>query len=212
MQGQCVSLCNPPCGASESCTAMGECVRPPGNTTMPPDVNTRVYVMPSRPADPGWASGAGVTLGLAIGSEATKDEQIPSLPLGVSATVLVAIAGPITAVGAASARDGGDVKGALGLRIVGWVAYGIMLAEASVLIGLGVNEIEPPDGVILSVGALGATSLFSFAGDAFFSAAEANAKRRSGPQQLTLRVAPSLGWIRTHDGTLSPVPGVLGSF
>jgi hypothetical protein len=75
---------------------------------MPSEVNTKVYVMPTRPADPGWASGAGVfgivaglgTMGLAVGSEVTKDEQIPSLPLGISATALAAISGPVIAVGA----------------------------------------------------------------------------------------------------------------
>jgi hypothetical protein len=104
------------------------------------------------------------------------------------------------------------VKGALGLRIVGWVAYGLTLAEASVLIGLGVNEVEPPDGVILSVGALGATALFSHAGDAFFSAAEANTERTQTPTPASYRVVPTLGWARSNKGAWLPVPRVSGSF
>jgi hypothetical protein len=179
-----------------------------------------VYLVQTRPPDPGWATGAGVfgiiagigALSLTIGSEATKDEQNPSLPLGIAATSLIAVGGPITAVGAGSARQGGDVQGALGLRILGWVGYGLTLAEAIVLIGLGVNEVEPPDGVIVSVGALGATSLFSFAGDAFFSAAEAEAERAAASPTSGFTVVPSVGWTRSREGALVPKLALAGTF
>jgi hypothetical protein len=186
---------------------------------VPIAVNVMMPTAPTTPADPGWATGAGAfgvvaaagALGLAVGSELTKDEQNPSLPLGIGATTLIAVAGPITAVGAGSARDGGDVKGAQGLRIVGWVAYGLTLVDASVLIGMGANEVEPPDGVIVSVGALGAISLLSLAGDAFFSASEARAKQASAPP-ATFSVSPTLAWGRARDGNALPVLGVRGAF
>lgn len=224
IEGKCVSACNPPCGADETCTAAGQCESktPPAAAAAAPvpiAVNVMMPAAPTTPADPGWATGAGAfgvvaaagALGLAVGSELTKDEQNPSLPLGIGATVLIAVAGPVTAVGAGSARNGGDVKGAQGLRIVGWIGYGIALVDASVLIGMGVNEVEPPDGVIASVGALGAISLLSFAGDAFFSAAEAKEKQKAAPAPA-LQVAPTLAWARTRDGGALPVLGVRGAF
>jgi len=179
-----------------------------------------VYIVSERPADPGWATGAGVygivaavgTLGLTLGSELTKDEQIPSLPLGASATMLIAISGPITAVGAASARDGGGVRGNPGLRVVGWVGYGLSLLDATLLLGLGVNEVEPPDGVIMTVGALGATSLVCFAADAFSSASEAEEARAARPAGASLTVLPALSWARGRTGELEPVVGVVGAF
>jgi hypothetical protein len=172
------------------------------------------------PPDAGWAQGAGVygivaalgTLGLAIGSELTKDEQVPSLPLGVGATVLVGASGPIVAVGASSARQSGQVKGAQGLRITGWIAYGLTLADASVLIAMGANEVEPVDGLITSVGALGALSLLSFSADAFFSAAEASAPRDPRPHAAPLTVTPAFAWSRGPDGAPLAIAGARGSF
>lgn len=152
-------------------------------------------------------------IGLTIGSEMTKEDQIPALPLGVGATVLTAAAGPITAIGAASARGGGGVTGAPGLRIAGWVGYTLMLLDASVLIGLGVAEIEPPDGVILSVGLLGGSSLACLASDAFISAAQANeALAASSRTAASLTLAPSLLWTRAADGSLVPSLGARGAF
>jgi hypothetical protein len=83
-------------------------------------------------------------LGLAIGSEVTRDEQIPSLPLGATATVLFAAAVPVIMAGGRSARRHGCVRGNLGLRVGGWVVYGLALADAAILVALGANEIEPP--------------------------------------------------------------------
>lgn len=79
------------------------------------------------PADPGWASGAGtygiisgaISLGLALGSEATKDETVPSAPLGGAATLLFGISLPIVAAGGSSARGNPEVRGLPGLRIAG---------------------------------------------------------------------------------------------
>jgi hypothetical protein len=222
LEGRCVSACNPPCSAGETCTADAQCVSntPPAPAAPPAAVPVAEPVPPGPPPDAGWARGAGVygivaalgTLGLAIGSEMTKDEQVPSLPLGVSATLLVGASGPIVAVGASSARESGDVKGAQGLRITGWIAYGLTLADASVLIAMGASEVEPVDGLITSVGALGAVSLLSFAADAFFSAAEADAKLDARPKATSFALRPALAWSRAPDGALVPVLGAHGSF
>jgi hypothetical protein len=150
-------------------------------------------------------------LSLAIGSEVTKEDQIPSLPLGIGATVLTGVAGPVTAIGAASARKTGDVKGSSGLRITGWIAYGLTMADAMILIGMGLSEVEPADGLIVSVGLLGAASLSCFAADAFQSAAEANAKRAGAPA-ADLTLAPAVSLVRTSGGVLTPTLGLRGGF
>jgi hypothetical protein len=216
LQGQCVSACNPPCAAGETCAESGECLRPP-----PPPNVTIVQGPVGPPPDPGWASGAGVfgivaglgVIGLAVGSEMTKDEQMPSLPLGIAATGLTAIAGPITGIGGSSARGSAGVTGAPGLRIAGWLGYALMLLDASVLIGLGVAEIEPPDGVILSVGLLGGSSLACLASDAFISAAQAKDALAAAPRSAShFKLTPSVVWTRAPDGSLVPSLGARGTF
>jgi hypothetical protein len=155
------------------------------------------------------------TIALTAASEATKADQIPALPLGAGATALIAVSGPVTAVGAGSARQGGNVKGAQATRIVGWVGYGLSLLDASILIGMGVNEVEPADGLILSVGLLGAASLACFATDAFVSASEAEAAAGASappPQGFDFSVSPALGFRRTSEGTYDPTIGLSGTF
>jgi hypothetical protein len=62
------------------------------------------------------------------------------------------------------------------------------------------------------VGALGAISLTSFAADAFFSAAEANAAKDAMPPAGSFTVAPTLGWARAGDQASVPVFGARGAF
>lgn len=184
----------------------------------PPVVSS---VPPGPPADPGWASGAGVfgivaglgVIGLTAGSEATKDEQVPSLPLGVGATVLIAVAGPVVGIGGGSARGSLGVNGATGLRVAGWIGYVLTLLDATTLIGLGVAEVEPPDGVILSVGLLGASSLACLSADAFISASQANAAAAAAPRtSRAFTLTPGVLWTRAPDGTLMPGLGAHGTF
>jgi hypothetical protein len=220
MQQQCVSACNPVCAAGETCTARGECERPPAYASAVTPSGAAAGA-PPEPGDPGWATGGGVfgviaaagTVGLAVASEVTKDEQIPSLPLGIGATALIAIAGPITAVGGASARDRGGVRGSPGLRVAGWLGYALTLLDASALIGLGVAEITPPDGLITSVGLLGASSLTCLAADAFMSASEANESARpSALPASSPSVSPLFSLRRARDESLVPSIGVAGAF
>jgi hypothetical protein len=188
----------------------------------PPPTTIVVSAPGGPPPDPGWASGAGVfgiiaglgIIGLTAGSEATKDEQIPALPLGVGATVLTAVAGPVVAIGAASARDNPGIHGAPGLRVAGWLGYVLTLLDATVLLGLGVAEVEPPDGVILSVGLLGGTSMACLASDAFISASQAKDAAAAAPPATArhFTLTPGVLWTRTPDGTLMPGVGARGTF
>jgi hypothetical protein len=133
-------------------------------------------------ASPGWAKGAAVygivagavALGLTIGAENTKSHTYPAAPLGGAATGLFALSLPIVAIGGASARDNPLVVGSPGLRIWGWIGYGLAIADAAYLLSY-VGKREPADGAILSVGLGGATSLTLFIIDAFMSASQAEA-------------------------------------
>jgi len=138
-------------------------------------------------ADPGWAAGAATygiisgaaVLALAIGAEATKADVIPAAPLGGVATALFAASVPIVAIGGSSARNHPAVNGSTGLRIAGWIAYGVALADAAYLLSQ-VGQSEPADGLILSVGLLGAASMACFVIDARLAVAEANRVMESG--------------------------------
>jgi hypothetical protein len=159
------------------------------------------YVYTPRPASPGisWAGGAGifglvssgVVLGLASASEGTKDQLVPSLPLGVTATVLLAASVPIVAAGGISARREGQVRGILALRVLGWIFYGLSLAEAGGLIALGTMEVTPPDGMIISTGLLGVSSLVMMSADALVSRKQA-AERVGSVRRPTVELWPTL--------------------
>jgi hypothetical protein len=155
-------------------------------------------------ADPGWAAGAATygiisgvaVLALAIGAEATKADEIPATPLGGAATALFAVSAPIVAIGGGSARTHPAVTGSLGLRIAGWISYGVALADAAYLLSQ-TGKSEPDDGLILSVGLLGTASMACFVVDARISAAQATSL--AGPQGYARAQPPARG------GVLAPV-------
>jgi len=155
-------------------------------------------------ADPGWAAGAATygiisgvaVLALAIGAEATKADEIPATPMGGVATALFAASVPIVAIGGSSARTHPAVTGSLGLRIAGWISYGVALADAAYLLSQS-GKSEPDDGLILSVGLLGAASMACFVVDARISAAQATSL--AGPQGYA-RAQPLV-----RGGVLAPV-------
>ncbi len=181
---------------------------PPGTGYGPPPMQ--------QPRSAGWASTAGalglvsasLVLGLAIGAEVTKEDQVPSLfPLGVGATLALGVMAPVTASGAASARQGG-VSGAPGMRIAGWIGYALALVDAVSLVILGASEIEPPDGVITSVGILGAASIVFFSIDAFASASEAS----SGVARPSPSWAPGFAVRPNREGGVDVLGGLTTAF
>ena len=166
----------------------------------------------------GWGRGAGIlgyvgagaALLLAAGSEFTKAEQIPSLPLGVAATGLIAALGPVVFSGGASSRRALESDGIMGMRIAGWIAYGLSLTNAVGLVALGVAEIEPVDGLILITGAVGSAGLLMLALDA---AASAAGVERAGVSTRAEDVAfvPFVAPIARDEGT-GGVLGLAGAF
>ncbi len=192
---------------------------PPGYPPPPAYAPAPAYAAPAYPAppplaltppgqtfpqaSPGWARGAAVygivagavVLGLAIAAENTKSHTYPSAPLGGAGTGLFALSVPIVAVGGASARDNPAVVGEPGLRLWGWIGYGITLANALYLLSYAGKQ-SPPDGAILSGGLGGATALTLFIIDAFVSASQAQAiadyEARRAPRAARARWTPWL--------------------
>jgi hypothetical protein len=112
----------------------------------------------------GFVAVAGV-VPLTIASEATSSQQDPSLPLGVAATALFGLTVPLVAVLDGMARRE-NAPGLAGLRVAGWITYGVAMIDAAALIVLGANSTQPPAGAITGAGLLGASSLALFAADA----------------------------------------------
>ena len=167
----------------------------------------------------GWALPAGIiglvsgaaVLGLSIGAAVTNDDfsATPSVPLGLAAVGLLAAAGPIVFVGGGSARRASGATGLVGLRIAGWVAYGI-----SILVGLylalfrALDTISIPGWAWIIDGAVGAAGMAFFAIDALVAHSEASEGAISeGPSLL-----PSLVMARESSGAAIPGIGLSGRF
>jgi hypothetical protein len=170
----------------------------------------------------GWALGAaiggfsaaGTALVLAGGAEALRTNQAPAMSLGAVATSLLAAGGPIVFMGGNSARSESGVRGSFGLRLTGWITYGLTLADATSLLGVGAANLTVPPGLIISAGLLGALSLTFFSIDALISrheAIEAESARTSAVE-TSFRVLPVASAARLPDGSTHPVFGFAGSF
>ena len=170
---------------------------------------------------PGWALGgaimgfvsAGVVGALAAGSAATAGDLVPSLPLGATATLVFAITVPIVATAGGSARYGAGVPGSLALRIVGWILYGLTLANAVVAVALGV-ESQVPVPVIASLGGLGVLTEVLMAIDALVARGQAVdvVERNTRGQQAGVRIAPVIALSPSRLGGAAMSFGLAGSF
>jgi hypothetical protein len=185
------------CKGDRVCDA-GQCVVPTtANSATSPD-----WKAPPA-ADATWARqasligyvGAAATLGLAVGSYSSFDDQGTSIALGGVATLVAGIAGPIAASGGTSART----QGAFGnpvLQSSGWVAYTLSMLNAVTLIALSVADVAAEPWLTLTTGSMGAMGLVFFAMDAQQGANELDALKQrhqgSNGVKLTPMVAP---WI-----------------
>lgn len=200
--GECISRCNPPCGPGQLCLDTGECTplhtaphpavqqpvqpaqptySPPLQPYAPPPLPERGTTRAGLRVSSGWAVGAGVygiitmvvtaTLtGICLG---LYDTGLPSTIAGAIATIFYAVSNPIVAAGAGSARRGGQVSGLVGARIVGWILYGLTLATAVLMVGLGLAGDQVPVPLIVSLGAGSVLSTLFMTLDAFVSASQA---------------------------------------
>jgi hypothetical protein len=212
-EGRCISACNPPCGAGETCTSAGECI-----SAAPPAApligETARAAAPMHAADPGWARGAfyfgavsvAADIALTAAVMATNPQQAAtSRVLGAWSIAVFGISVPMTALGGNSARTHPGVTGLPRIRIASWIGYALTLGEAAWLLSDSHRAIIK-DGYILSVGVFGTLSTLGFAADAYASAAQAERL------QLTATARPTLGLATGRAGGLVPTVGWAGRF
>jgi hypothetical protein len=100
-----------------------------------------------------------------------RDERrrftIPALPIGVAVTVLLAVDAPLTFAGGVSTGARTGVPGVPALRVLGWIVYGMSLAAAGTLVGLGAVKRTPPAGLVTGVAAMGTSAGMLFSVDDF---------------------------------------------
>ena len=237
--GQCVSACNPPCDAGLVCAPSGQCVSACNPACAPGQVcqngqclatqtgaglqlqqpTLGASMMMAGPADAGWANGAGIFGIVSMVAVATGviaiiaiDDKDAGLPIGIVTTLYTAAAVPIIAAGAGSARNAPGVIGSPGLRTGGWIAFGLTILDAMILIGIAASDgdVEPP--LTASVGALGEVAILFFTLDAFASASQAEAAGVALPVATEPTLSPFAGLAPTPEGKgLSPVLGVRGT-
>ncbi len=144
----------------------------------------RASAQEAEPDVPGWSRGGGIAgitisagvLSLGTASELTRDHLAPSLALGISATLLLAVNVPIGYAGGVATRARTGVPGVPALRVIGWILYGLSLAGAGALVGLGAISKQPPSGLIAGVTSIGTSAGLAFSFDDFFVHAQARRK------------------------------------
>ena len=124
----------------------------------------------------------GVALGLGVGAEVTaaQDSLGLSIGLGSAATVFSIVGGPVAASGRRTRQQLG-VQGVPGLRIGGWVAYGLGAAGAVALLGTTPLMF---DGGGLPPGVISSVAIVTVAGVSMLSAETLLVRRQSrfGPR------------------------------
>ncbi len=219
-EGQCVSACNPACGANETCTAAGECRSPVFVAPAPAESDAPGFApasgaAPTPTADPGWARGAAyfgfvsaaVDVGLTTAIIATNPHQPGrSRTIGSWAIAVFGVTVPLTALGGASARTNPAVVGRPRLRIASWVSYALALGDSAYL--LSRSRIAVIDNrYVVGAGLLGTLSTIGFSLDAYTSASQAEAVRAAAKQP-----ALSMGLAVTANGAFVPTWGWAGAF
>lgn len=206
--GRCVSRCNPPCASSEVCLETGECAAGVGGAPSAVPVGQRV--------NRGWATGAGVLGAVSTGLIATVTLVTMAINgsdaanyTGALAILFTGVAVPLVAVGAGSGRWDPLITGSAPWRVVGWIAYGLAVANALVALGIGLlGDTFPTEG-IASLGVLACIGSLSHMADAFITAGQGRELLGGGearapaawhrPLVALLRdgrggAAPMLGW------------------
>ena len=198
----------------------GVCVDPAPDMQPQPDpesLRSRATQAPQG-TDAGWNRGAAIVgivsavLILAFGSvsiyfnENPIDEEelnVGSLAAGGVATLFAMALIPVAGVGANS----GDVHGPVGLRIAGWVGYGLTVINALALLGLGAADVDVSSGPIASTVLLGVLSSLCFTTSGFIATSRAEMASVSTP-----RILPVASAVRTPRGNAQPTLGLAVTF
>jgi hypothetical protein len=210
--GQCVSKCNPLCGANETCTADGQCQ----STLVAPPPNLQPSLVPTdRPPTENWAPLAGklgiataVVVGALVTAIVIVDETDFGVPAGSVAILATGVMVPVVAAGGTSARKSPGVIGSPGLRLTGWIFYGLAIADGLALLGLAISDADIPPAVTASVGLLGTTSAVFMSLDAFESGKQA----RTPAPFFQLAARPYVGALRDAGNKTVTTAGLAWSF
>ena len=142
-------------------------------------------------------------LGLDIASAITRGQtnnMVPALPLAACSQLVTEISIPIVAGGGSSSRHG-RAKGILGLRIGGWISYGVSIGAIFISmagLGIGANE-PPPPALILVDGIISASSCLMLLEDAIVSNSQANSYNQKADSQDSSLLYLSLGSTKQGD-------------
>jgi hypothetical protein len=141
------------------------------------------------------AAGAVLLMGLvgyAVSSNEDPDTMTPGRALMLVSVAVTAAAGPVTFAGGSSARWTRSITGSRGLRVVGWIGYGVgLLFEL-------VSAFYSPLRIV--AGAVGAGALVCFGVDALYSANEAADVAEMARAPAGFRLAPTLSLLRGPAG------------
>jgi hypothetical protein len=126
--------------------------------------------------------------------------------MGGVATLIAGIGIPLVASGAEKTRRATGVEGNLGLRIAGWVGYGLALTDAVTIIGLSVGGADMSGAPSYSVTLLGVASCILIAVDARQTHIQANDLLKHASIQ------PTIGTVRDFYGRNYPTAGMIVNF
>lgn len=139
-------------------------------------------------------------LGAAVGAAAADD----GTAIGAVATVFFGVTLPIVASSGSKLRDKSGVMGSPGLRLAGWIGYGLTMADAIIAVGIGASDLEVPDGTVIAIGVLGSASLAMIASDVMATANQSEALL-SGKKYS---ISPTVGYFASHQNKCIPTVGV----
>jgi hypothetical protein len=145
-------------------------------------------------------------LGLGITSGAIDDNPGLTIPMGAVATLIGAIGIPVVAHMAGKTRNATGVEGNPGLRLVGWIGYGLALSDACAVLGLAIGGANTSGALTYSVTALGSVASILFAIEANQTYGQAKSLKTSSSIQ------PTFGTIRDYQGKQYPVMGIKINF
>ena len=130
---------------------------------------------------------------MALGSVAAFTEDDVSTATGAGATIIAGIGIPVAAFMAGKTRRITGVEGNPGLRLAGWIGYGLTITDAVTMLALS-ETVEFGSGLILSVAILGSLSSVCLGIDAGQTAQQANSRRRE------VSLIPAINYVRDGYG------------